>query len=390
MLPPERRRAERRSAERREPVEVRPTFAHIDHAALAHNLATVQAHVGERCRILAVVKADAYGHRAVEAARTFVDAGAWGLAVSLVEEGVELRQAGIHAPVLVLGGVVPGAGDVIVHRALTPIVWERAHLAQLAAAVRRAGAPPLPVHVKLDTGMSRLGVLPRDLPGLLDWLETEDGQWLRIEGVLTHLPLADDPDDRFSPGQIEEFRAALQALAARGIHPEIRHVCNSAGLVRIPRAHFDMVRPGIALYGSASSRAVALPGLREAMSVHSRIMGIRELPAGTAVSYGHRARLDRDSRLGIVPMGYGDGYMRNMSGNAHVLVRGQRCRVVGNITMDVSMIDVTDLPDARAGERVTLLGRQGRETIATFDLAAWAGVLPYEITCGISKRMPRR
>jgi alanine racemase len=119
-------------------------------------------------------------------------------------------------------------------------------------------------------------------------------------------------------------------------------------------------------------------------------MGIRELPAGTAVSYGHRARLDRDSRLGIVPMGYGDGYMRNMSGNAHVLVRGQRCRVVGNITMDVSMIDVTDLPDARAGERVTLLGRQGRETIATFDLAAWAGVLPYEITCGISKRMPRR
>lgn len=386
----ERREGDRRQGDRREPFAVRPTYAHIDHAALGHNLRRVQAHVGARGRVLAVVKADAYGHRAVEAAQTFVDAGAWGLAVSLVEEGVELRQGGIHAPVLVLGGVVPGSGDVFVHRSLTPIVWEPAHLAALAGAVRRAGAPPLPVHLKIDTGMSRLGVLPRDLPQLLDWFEGDDGQCLRIEGVMTHLPLADDPEESFSLGQIDDFRACLQSMAARGLYPSIRHVCNSAGLVRIPQAHFDMVRPGIALYGAASSRAVALDGLVPSMSVHSRIMGIRELPAGTAVSYGHRDRLTRDSRLGIVPMGYGDGYMRNMSGKAEVLVRGHRCRVVGNITMDVSMIDVTDLPDARPGEQVTLIGKQGRERIEAFDLAQWAGVLPYEITCGISKRMPRR
>ena len=384
----ERRGGDRRVSDRRQPFAVRPTYAAIDHGALAHNLERVQSHVGERCRILAVVKADAYGHQAVEAARTFVDAGAWGLAVSLVEEGVELRAAGIHAPVLVLGGVLPGSGDVIVNRGLTPIVWEPAHLALLSAAVRRAGAPPLPVHLKLDTGMSRLGVLPADLPGLLDWLE--DDECLRIEGVMTHLPLADDPQESFSLEQLEDFRACLQTMASRGLYPEIRHVCNSAGLVRIPQAHFDMVRPGIALYGAASSRDVALDGLRQAMSVHSRIMGIRELPAGTAVSYGHRDRLERDSRLGIVPMGYGDGYMRNMSGQAQMLVRGHRCRVVGNITMDVSMIDVTDLPDARPGELVTLLGRQGRQRIEPYDLADWAGVLPYEITCGISKRMPRR
>jgi alanine racemase len=386
----DRRHGERRQGDRREPFAVRPTYAHIDHGALAHNLRRVQSHVGSRGRVLAVVKADGYGHQAVEAARTFVDAGAWGLAVSLVEEGIELRQAGIHAPVLVLGGVLPGSGDVFVHRALTPIVWERAHLAALAGAVRRAGAPPLPVHLKIDTGMSRLGVLPADLPALLDWFEGDDGKCLRIEGVMTHLPLADDPDETFSEGQIEDFRASLQVMAARGLYPSIRHVCNSAGLVRIPQAHFDMVRPGIALYGAASSREVALDGLIPSMSVHSRIMGIRELPAGTAVSYGHRDRLTRDSRLGIVPMGYGDGYMRNMSGKAEVLVRGHRCRVVGNITMDVSMIDVTDLPDARPGEQVTLIGKQGRDRIEAFDLADWAGVLPYEITCGISKRMPRR
>jgi alanine racemase len=383
---------DRRVADRRQPpiVEVRPTYAHIDTAALAHNLRTVQAHVGGRCRILAVVKADGYGHGAIEAARVFVDAGAWGLAVSLVEEGVELRQAGVLAPVLVLGGVHPGSEDVIVHRSLTPVVWAREHLQLLAAAVRRSGAPPLPVHLKVDTGMSRLGVLPERLPELLDWLEGEDGQALRIEGLMTHLACADEPDDPVSAGQVEAFRACVALLAGRGIYPPLRHVCNSAGLVRLPHARFDMVRPGIAVYGAASGREVELAGLRMAMSVHSRILGIRELPAGAAVSYGHRMTLTRPSRLGIVPVGYADGYPRRMSGQAQVLVRGHRCRVVGNITMDVSMIDVTDLPDAREGERVTLLGAQGRGRIDVYELAAWAGAIPYEITCGISKRVPRR
>lgn len=384
---PERRARERRNAPI---IEVRPTYAHIDFAALVHNLRTVQRHVGPRCRILAVVKADGYGHGAIEAARTFVEAGAWGLAVSLVEEGVELRQAGILAPVLVLGGVHPGSEDVIVHRSLTPVVWTREHLQLLAAAVRRSGAPPLPVHLKVDTGMSRLGALPGDLAPLCDWLAGEDGQHLQVEGLMTHFACADDPDDSVSPGQLEQFRGCVATLAIRGLHPPLRHVCNSAGLVRLPQAHFDMVRPGIALYGAASGPAVQLAGLRMAMSVHSRILGIRELPAGAKVSYGHRLTLTRDSRLGIVPVGYADGYPRRMSGQAQVLVRGHRCAVLGNITMDVSMIDVTDLPDAREGERVTLLGPQGRDRVDVYELAAWADVIPYEITCGISKRVPRR
>ena len=387
---PERRAGDRRDRRQAPIVEVRPTYARIDAAALIHNLRTVQLHVGPRCRILAVVKADGYGHGAIEAARTFVDAGAWGLAVSLVEEGVELRQAGILAPVLVLGGVHPGSEDVIVHRSLTPVVWAREHLQLLAAAVRRSGAPPLPVHLKVDTGMSRLGLLPADLPAVVDWLTGDEGQYLQLEGLMTHFACADDPDDAVSPGQIEQFRGCIATLASRGLHPPLRHVCNSAGLVRLPHAHFDMVRPGIALYGAASGREVQLAGLRMAMSVHSRILGIRELPAGARVSYGHRTTLTRDSRLGIVPVGYADGYPRRMSGQAQALVRGHRCAVLGNITMDVSMIDVTDRPDAREGEAVTLLGRQGRDSIDVYELAAWADVIPYEITCGISKRVPRR
>ncbi len=385
---PDRRQADRRKAP--PIVEVRPTYAHIDAAALVHNLKTVQQHVGPRCRVLAVVKADGYGHGAIESARTFVDAGAWGLAVSLVEEGVELRQAGISAPVLVLGGVHPGSEDVIVHRSLTPVVWAREHLHRLAAAVRRSGAMPLPIHLKVDTGMSRLGVLPDDVPDVAEWLAGDAGRHLQLEGLMTHFACADDLDDPVSPKQLAAFRAVSASLAQRGLHAPLRHVSNSAGLVRLPGAHYDMVRPGVALYGAASSRAVGLPGVRLAMSMHSRILGIRSLPAGAKVSYGHRFTLARNSRLGIVPVGYADGYPRRMSGQAQVLVRGHRCQVLGNITMDVSMIDVTDLPDAREGEQVTLLGAQGRECIDVFDLAAWAEVIPYEILCGISKRVPRR
>ncbi|KIG13388.1 Alanine racemase [Enhygromyxa salina] len=383
---------DRRAQDRRQPriVEVRPTWAAIDETALGHNLRTISRHVGPRCRVLAVVKADGYGHGAIESARAFVAAGAWGLAVSLIEEGVELRQAGIRAPVLVLGGVHPGSEDVVVHGSLTPVVWAPQHLQLLSAAVRRSGAERLPIHLKIDTGMSRLGVLPSDLAALLDWYEHHAANELEIEGVMTHFACADDPDDtQTSATQLAEFRTCLAMLGERGIHPSIRHVCNSAGLVRFADAHLDMVRPGIAIYGAASSRSVELPGLRMGMSVHSRLLGIRELPVGARVSYGHHQILSRATRLGILPVGYGDGYPRNMSGSAEVLIRGHRCPILGSITMDLSMVDVTDLPDAREGERVTLLGRQGRQTIDVYELAQWAGVIPYEMTCGISKRVPR-
>jgi len=371
-------------------IEVRPTTARIDHAALVHNLEHVQAHVGPDCRVLAVVKADAYGHGAIEAAATFAAHGAWGLAVSLVEEGVELREGGIHAPVVVLGGVVPGSQDVIVHRQLTPVVWSYEHLEMLAGAVVRAGARPLPVHLKIDTGMSRLGVLPGDLGALLEWFHADAGRSLILEGVMTHLACADDADDDLSNArQLSAFADCLGTIAARGLRPPLRHAGNSAALVRFPAAHYDMVRPGIALYGTASGREVELPGLRLAMEVGSRVLAVRQLPAGARISYGGRYQLPRDARVAVVPVGYADGYPRSMSGQAHMLVRGHRCRVLGNITMDVCMLDVTDLPDVRAGERVVLMGQQGAQALDAHTLAEWAGVIPYEILCGISKRVPR-
>jgi len=371
-------------------IQLRPTRAAIDVSALHHNLRRVQRHVGPGVRILAVVKADGYGHGAAVAARALVDAGCWGLAVSLVEEGVELREAGVHAPILVLGGVMPGAEDVVVHRRLTPTVWSREHLEGLAAAVRRAGARPLPVHLKVDTGMSRMGTLLADLGPVLELLARDGGDTLDFEGLMTHFACADDPlDDSTTAQQLAVFAEADALVRQRGLEPQLRHVCNSAGLVRFPAAHMDMVRPGIALYGAGSDPAVELDGLRMAMSVHSRVQAIRELPAGSRISYGGRHVLKRPSRLAIVPVGYGDGYPRSMSGHAQVLVRGHRCPVLGNITMDVSMVDVTDIPDARAGEHVTLLGSQGRATIGVYEMARWAGVIPYEVTCGISKRVPR-
>ena len=367
----------------------RPTYADIHLDALAHNLTVVRRAVGG-ARVLAVVKADAYGHGAVEASRALVQAGAWGLAVSLVEEGVELRDAGLTAPILVLGGVYPGLEDTVVGERLTPVVWETDHLDRLAAASRRAGQGPLPVHVKIDTGMSRLGLLPEELPTLLDHLAVHAADTLRVEGVMTHLACADEPDDAASAGQVASYLQCLDVFRAHGIDPGIRHVCNSAGLVAVPRAHLDMVRPGVALYGSSSSPHVRLEGLRHGMSMRSHVASTRRLPAGAKVSYGHRDTLTRDSVLAAVPVGYEDGYMRSLSGRAEVLVGGHRCRVVGNVTMDTCMVDVTDLPEVQVGSEVVLLGSQGAAHLDVAELAEWAGVIPYEVLCGVSKRVPRR
>ncbi|MBV1859756.1 MAG: alanine racemase, partial [Nannocystaceae bacterium] len=201
---------------------------------------------------------------------------------------------------------------------------------------------------------------------------------------------ADDRDDDISSKrQIRVFEDCLATIWAAGFSPPLRHACNSAGLVRFPGAHFNMVRPGIALYGSASAQDVQLAGLRQSMSMRSSVLAVREVPAGVRVSYGGRVQLDRPSRLAIVPVGYADGYPRNMSESAEMLVRGHRCRVVGSITMDVTMLDVTDLPGVRPGEGVTMLGAQGLGRIDLHEMARWSGTISYEVTCGVSKRVPR-
>jgi alanine racemase len=212
---------------------------------------------------------------------------------------------------------------------------------------------------------------------------------LDLEGVMTHLACADERDESPTLRQLNAFSDALSVFERRGLHPTIRHVCNSAGLSRFPSARYDMVRPGIAMYGSAGNTDYLLDGIRPAMTVASRVFGLRTLPKGAQVSYGHTATLNRESVIAIVPVGYEDGYPANLSGRAHVLVQGRRCPVVGRVTMDTSLIDVTEIPNARVGDEVILLGRQDTEKIAAHDLASWAGITTYEVLCGISKRVPR-
>ncbi|MGB1699782.1 MAG: alanine racemase, partial [Nannocystaceae bacterium] len=272
--------------------------------------------------------------------------------------------------------------------ALRPVVWELCHLRRLAAAARVAGSR-CAVHLKIDTGMSRLGCLPDELSALLDCFTTECADVLDLEGVMTHLACADEPDEAPTLHQLQVFNDTLSVFAQRNLRPRIKHVCNSAGLLRFPNARLDMVRPGIAMYGSSGAPDYLLDGVRPSLTVASRIFGLRTLPAGAKVSYGHTTTLVRESVVAIVPVGYEDGYPANLSGKAHVLIGGRRCPVIGRVTMDTSLIDVTELPQARVGDEVILLGRQDTEQISAHDLAAWSGLTSYEVFCGISKRVPR-
>jgi alanine racemase len=362
--------------------------ARVDATALIDNTRSIRRLVGDGVRVLGVVKADGYGHGSIQTARCALEAGAWGLAVSLVEEGVELRSAGITAPIVVLGGPFPGSEPLVVACGLRPVVWDVEHLRRLAGAARAAGGRSA-VHLKIDTGMSRLGCLPSELPALLDCFVTECADVLDLEGAMTHLACADETDDAPTLRQLELFSEVLSTFQQRGLQPKIRHVCNSAALSRFPQARYDMVRPGIAMYGSSGNATFLLDGIRPALTVASRIFGLRTLPAGAQVSYGHTTTLTRESVIAIVPVGYEDGYPSSLSGKAHVLVQGRRCPVVGRVTMDTSLIDVTELTQVSVGDEVILLGRQDTEQIAAHDLATWSGLSTYEVFCGISKRVPR-
>lgn len=369
------------------PLGPRPTVRRVSTSAIRANVRAIDAYTGPGVRILAVAKADGYGHGAIAVGHAMVGAGVWGLAVSLVEEAVELRNAGITAPIVVLGGVYANTQALVVGYDLRPVVWEATHLRTLARQARSSGVR-CAVHLKVDTGMTRLGVLPGDLSALLEVYESECADVLELEGVMTHLACADEEDDTTSAVQLAAFSEVLGTLRGRGHAPSLRHVCNSSGIVTAAQGHYDMVRPGIALYGAAAREALEIPGLVPAMSVESRLTGLREVPAGSKVSYGHTETLTRDSVLGIVPVGYEDGYPRRVSGRAYMLVNGEPCPVVGRVTMDTCMIDVTNC-SAASGDLVTLMGRQGERALSVYTLADWAGVIPYEILCGFSKRVPR-
>jgi alanine racemase len=335
--------------------------------------------------LLAVVKADGYGHGAVPVAEAALDAGASWLGVALVEEGCALRDAGIDARILVLSEPIPAAAPAVVARDLTPVVYTANGIEALAKAVADAGAAPLPVHLKVDTGMHRVGCSPGDVTALVQAVASRPE--LELEGICTHLAVADDTDNPFTASQLQAFDRILGALDAR---PPLVHAANSAGLLAHPAAKYDLVRVGIALYGIAPAPALRdrVP-LRPVLSLKARVSHVKRLDAGERVSYGLRYDMPRSGLLATVPAGYADGVPRNLGvEGGHVLIRGTRYPIAGTVTMDQLMVDVGDAP-VEVGDEVVMLGRQGAEEITADEWAERLGTIAYEIATGIGPRVPR-
>jgi alanine racemase len=371
---------------------VRPTRADVNFDALRHNLRVVRRHAGT-ARVWAVLKADGYGHGAPAVARVLERAGADGFCVALVEEGVELREAGIAAPILVMSGHYGGALEEVVARGLVPVVHDAAQVEAFARLARAGAIPgPVDVHLKVDTGMARLGVTMSELPSLAARLASTPE--VRVRGLMTHLACADAVDPAASEEQMRLFDEATELLARAGVKPEVRHAANSAAILR-GQARLDAVRPGISLFGIAPrAGGEALSSeLRPVMRVRTEIVELRDVAPGAAVGYGATWRAPRASRIATLPMGYADGLSRRLSNRGHVLVRGRRAPVVGAVSMDMAMIDVTDVPGAAVRDEVVVLGGQegslGRDSIGADEIAAHADTIAWEVLTSVSRRVPR-
>lgn len=363
----------------------RPTAALIDLEALTHNFKIAKRNAGGR-KVLAVVKAAAYGHGAVRVSRHLLGLGADMLGVALVEEGEELRDAGIDAPILVMGGIVPGQADSVVASGLTPVVFTR-HLARaLSISAEKSGAVVF-VHVKIDTGMGRIGVHPDAAETFISELQGMKG--IAVQGLMTHFADADLRDKQFASVQIGRFNALLDRLQGRDISIPLRHAANSAALLDYPSALFTMVRPGLMLYGYNPLEGERADDLRPVLSLVTRIAFIKKVSSGVSISYGRTFVTRRESLIATIPIGYADGYSRSLSNRGEALVRGVRVPVVGRVCMDMCMLDVTSVPGVTQGDEVVLIGTQGSQRITAFDLAEKIGTIPYEVLCGIGSRVPR-
>lgn len=364
----------------------RPTWAEINLVSIAHNVRAFRHHIPQPTRVMAVVKADGYGHGAVEVARAALAAGAEWLAVALVEEGILLRQAGLAAPILILGYLPPESMSAVIQYHLTPGIVDIVTLELMEDEAlrqrRRIG-----VHVKLDTGMGRLG--PGNDGGLDLARRVMRSNQLELDGVYTHFATADEADKSYTLRQLDKFKSIVETI--KKDRPQvIAHCANSAAAIEIPEAQFDMVRIGISLYGMYPSPQVKpLLDLQPAMALYTSISFVKDVPQGSPISYGRTFVTSRPSRIATLPLGYADGYMRTLSGKAHVLIQGKRVRQVGRICMDYCMVDITDLPEVGTGEPVVIFGRQGSEQILADELAALAGTINYEIVCAVSARVPR-
>lgn len=367
---------------------VRPTRAEINLANLRHNLRYLQQTAGKP--VYSVLKADGYGHGAKAVARTLERAGSAGICVALLEEAIELRAAGIKVPILVMGGYFGSAwGDVLRHD-LTPVLHDAAQVEALAEEVRYAGSQAVKVHVKIDTGMARLGVPPREVAAM--GLSLSRHPEVLLGGLMTHFACADAGDTASIEAQLDVFDQVTFALAKMGLVPEVRHAANSAATLACPRARLDLVRPGISIFGVEPKAGLGLE-LRPVMRVRTEIISIRDLLPGECVGYGHTWKAARPSKIATIPMGYADGLSRLLSNKGAVLVQGKRAPIVGTVSMDLTMIDVTDVPGTLPGDECMVLGSQrgplGQDEITAGEIARLSGTVPWEVLTNVSRRVPR-
>jgi len=368
----------------------RPTWAEINLDNLVHNFRLIKKTVGASVALMPALKADAYGHGARACALALERAGADWFGVALPEEGLQLRDAGVTRPILCLGGFWEGQEDAVIAHSLTPVLFRLDILERFNRAARTAGRTA-DYHLKVDTGMRRLGVPFADLD---DFLEGAGGKEnVRLDGLMTHFAAADDPNKaEFTNHQIALFESAVQTVRARGHNPTWIHEANSAALLSYEQTHGNLIRPGGLLYGlwrdTTSPTAVALDW-RPVLSLHSRIVLLKMVPSGTPIGYGGTFVTSRPSLIATLAIGYEDGLSRALSNKGRVIVRGQFVPIAGRISMDLTTIDVTDVADVETGDEVVIIGTQGANHISAEEIAASIGTISYEVTCRVSERVPR-
>lgn len=363
------------------------TWAEIDLDAISHNVQAFKRHVGANVEIMAVVKANAYGHGAVPVARAALQAGATRLAVHRMIEGIELRQAGIQAPILIMGYTPSSGATQIVQFQLTPslITLEFAERLSLQAV---AAGTQIPVHIKVDSGMNRYGLLPSEVPEFAKAIVKLPG--LNLEGLFTHFATADWTDQTYVLGQLADFKAVVAALNANQIRIPILHAANSAATMRLPEAHFNAVRIGIAMYGlDPSDEWSPVFEIQPALSLKSRVSRVQELPAGAGISYGRTAITEKPTLAALVPVGYGDGFHRILSNKGAVLIHGQRAPILGRVCMDQFVVDVTGIPEVKQDDEVVIIGCQGDATIRAEEIGRLAGTINYEVSTSLLPRVIR-
>src|SRR3989339_1291653 len=365
----------------------RPTWVEIDLNALKHNLLAIKKQVGQHVKIMGIVKADAYGHGDYEVSRVLLNNSVEMLGIAILEEGIMLREKGIESPLLILGGIFEEQIDDVIQYNLTPTAYDL-KLADMLSKKANYFNKIVKVHVYVDTGMGSIGMKYNKAVEFVKSLE--DMKNLFIDGIYTHCSCSDEKESECTNLQIKRFRDILAALDTLKVCIPLRHMANSGAILGYPESYFNMVRPGLSLYGLYPSEDISRDiGIRPVMSFKTRIIHIKDMESGDVVGYGRTYSITKPTRVATLPLGYDDGYNRLLSNQGNVIIKGRKSSIIGRVCMDQCFVDVTNIKDVSVGDEVVLYGSQGQETIPIESIAKQLNTIPYEVTCSISKRVPR-